>query len=152
MEAYSANLVLVNFVMVSICFEIFWRALALLAAYRSRWKVNQAHRAFLIELLHLLEEAGISSAQVVSVLSRRGINASPNIQSASPSVDVVILLVVAVDLSGDPSLMIRAGQRLGVTSFGSFWFRLNELREPTRSCPITDSLWAGLIPSGLYST
>ena len=87
-------------------------------------KVNQAHRAFLIELLHLLEEAGVSSAQFVSELSRRGINASPNIQSVSPGVDALILLGVAVDLSGDPSLMIRAGQRLGVASYGSFGFAL----------------------------
>jgi len=87
-------------------------------------KVNQAHHAFLKELLHLLEEAGVSSEQLVAELARRGINASPNAQAVSSGADGLVLLEAAIDLSGDPSLMIRLGQQLGIASYGSFGFAL----------------------------
>jgi AraC-like DNA-binding protein len=87
-------------------------------------KVNQVHQAFLNELLHLLEEAGVSPEQLFAELARRGIVASPNAQAVSSGVDGMVLLDAAVDLSGDPCLMIRLGQQLGIASYGSFGFAL----------------------------
>ena len=87
-------------------------------------KVNQAHHAFLGELLHQLQEAGVSSEQLIAELARRGIDASPGFQAIGPGFDALVLLETAVDLSGDPCLMIRTGQQLGIASFGSFGFAL----------------------------
>ena len=87
-------------------------------------KINQAHRAFLNELLHLLKEAGVSPEQLVAELARRGIAASPNSLTDISGVNALVLLETAVDLSGDPCLMIRVGQQLGIASFGSFGFAL----------------------------
>ena len=87
-------------------------------------KVNQVHRAFLKELLHLLEEAGVSPEHVFAELARRGITASPNALAASPGVDSLVLLEAASDLSGDPCLIIRVGQELRIERFGSLGFAL----------------------------
>jgi AraC-like DNA-binding protein len=87
-------------------------------------KINQAHHAFFNQLLHLLEEAGVSPEQLFAELARRGINASPNAQAVISGVDALVLLEAAFDLSGDPSLMIRLGQQLGIASYGSFGFAL----------------------------
>ena len=87
-------------------------------------KVNQAHHAFFNQLLHLLEEAGVSPAQLFAELAQRGIVASPNAQAVGSGVDAMVLLEAAVDLSGDPCLMIRLGQQLGIASYGSFGFAL----------------------------
>ena len=87
-------------------------------------KVNQAHHAFLNALLVLLKDAGVSSEQLLAELTRRGIAASPNIQAVSSGSDRMILLEAAVDLSSDPTLMIRLGQQIGIASFGSFGFAL----------------------------
>jgi AraC-like DNA-binding protein len=98
-------------------------------------KVNQAHHAFLNELLHQLREAGVSSERLVAELARRGISASPNAPAVSSGVDALVLLETAVDLSGDPCLMIRVGQQLGIASYGSFGFALmscENVRETVR--------------------
>ena len=98
-------------------------------------KVNQAHHAFLSELLHLLEDVGVSPEQLVAELAQRGVAASPGDQTVGSDVDGLLLLEAAVDLSGDPSLMIRLGQQLGIASYGSFGFALMScanLRESVR--------------------
>jgi AraC-like DNA-binding protein len=87
-------------------------------------KVNQAHPAFLDKLLHVLKEAGVSPGQLVAELARRGIAVSPNALTDISGVDALVLLETAVDLSGDPCLMIRLGQQIGIASFGSFGFAL----------------------------
>jgi AraC-like DNA-binding protein len=90
----------------------------------SKMKANQGHRAFFNQLLHLLEEAGVSAAQLGAELTRRGIKASPTAESVGSGVDGLVLLEAAFDLSGDPSLMIRLGQQIGIASFGSIGFAL----------------------------
>jgi AraC-like DNA-binding protein len=98
-------------------------------------KINQAHHAFLNQLLHLLKDAGVSPEQLVAELARRGVTASPNAPAVSSGVDALVLLETAVDLSGDPCLMIRVGQQLGIASYGSFGFALMScanVRESTR--------------------
>jgi AraC-like DNA-binding protein len=87
-------------------------------------KVNQAHHAFLDKLLHVLKEAGVSPEQLVAELARRGIAVSPNVLTDISGVDALVLLETAVDLSGDPCLMIRLGQQIDIASFGSFGFAL----------------------------
>ena len=87
-------------------------------------KVDQAHHAFIVELRHLLEEAGISPAKLVAELARRGVVASPAIQDVSSAADRLILLEAAVDLTQDSSLMLRVGQQFDIASFGIFGFAL----------------------------
>ncbi|MCX2975005.1 AraC family transcriptional regulator [Halieaceae bacterium IMCC8485] len=87
-------------------------------------KVNQAHHAFLDKLLHLLREAGVSPEQLVAELARRGIAASPNALTDISGADALVLLETAVELSGDPCLMVRLGKQLGIANFGSFGFAL----------------------------
>ncbi len=87
-------------------------------------KVDQAHRAFFRQLLQLLEESGVSPEQLFAELARRGITASPKTLAANSGAGGLVLLEAAVDLSGDPCLMIRLGQQLGIGSFGSIGFAL----------------------------
>lgn len=93
--------------------------------------VNQIHQAFLKELLHLLEDAGVRPSQLFAEFSQRRIAPSPDAEA----IKNLVLIETAVELSGDPSLMIRVGQRLGITGYGSFGFALMScanLRDATR--------------------
>lgn len=87
-------------------------------------KVNQAHHAFITQLLQLLKMAKVSPDQVVAELARRGIDASPKALDDTSDLEALALLETAVELSGDPCLMIRLGQQLGINSYGSFGFAL----------------------------
>ena len=87
-------------------------------------KVNQVHYAFFNQLLQLLEDAGVGREQLIAELGRRGVNTSPDAESVSSGVEGMVLLETASDLSGDPSLMIRLGQELGIASYGSYGFAL----------------------------
>jgi len=98
-------------------------------------KVNLAHHAFFNQLLQLLDDAGVSREQLIAELARRGVNTSPAAESVSSGVEGMVLLETASDLSGDPSLMIRLGQELGIASYGSYGFALMScanVRESTR--------------------
>ena len=87
-------------------------------------KINQAHQAFLNQLLQRLQEDGVSPEQLVAELARRGIKATPNTVAVISGVEALVLLETALDLSDDPCLMISLGQQLGIASFGSFGFAL----------------------------
>lgn len=85
-------------------------------------KLNRVQREFFRELLSFLEESGVSSEQLFSELRRRGVTASSINQAAFQGSEAMVLLETAVDLSGDPCLAIRLGQKLGIASYGSFGF------------------------------
>lgn len=87
-------------------------------------KVNQVQREFFRQLISLLEEAGVSPEQLANELRLRGVTASGTGQAVFADSEARVLLETAVDLSGDPSLMIRLGQELGITCYGSFGFAL----------------------------
>jgi hypothetical protein len=82
--------------------------------------LNQTHQAFLRQLLCLLDEAAVEPQLFTTELKRRGITRPFAVEGE----DALVLLEAAVDLSGDPSLMIRLGQELGIKSYGSFGFAL----------------------------
>ena len=81
---------------------------------------SQVQYAFFNQLSERLREAGVSSQQLLDELAVRGIT-DP---LAPEGGDGLKLLEAAVDLSKDPCIMIRMGQQLGVTAFGSFGFAL----------------------------
>ena len=82
--------------------------------------VNQTNQVFLRRLLCLLDEAAVEPELFTSELERRGIARLFAVEGE----DSLVLLEAAVDLSGDPSLMIRLGQELDIKSYGSFGFAL----------------------------
>jgi AraC-like DNA-binding protein len=98
-------------------------------------KINQVQREFFRQLISLLAEAGVSPEQLFRELRSRGVTASGATQALASGTDEIVLLEAAVDLSGDSCMAIRAGQRLGVASYGSFGFALMScasLRESIR--------------------
>ena len=76
------------------------------------------HPAFFLQLTCLLKEAGVSEQQFFDELDSRGISDPLKAER----IGAMTLLEAAVDLSKDPCLMIRLGQQLGITAFGSFGF------------------------------
>ena len=82
--------------------------------------VNQTHQEFLRQLLCLLSDAAVEPELFLDELERRGIDHPFNVEGEG----ALALLEAAVDLCGDPSLMIRLGQKLGIKSYGSFGFAL----------------------------
>ena len=82
--------------------------------------VNQTHQAFLRQLLWFLDEAAVEPELFMTELERRGIDRPFEVEGEG----ALVLLEAAVDLCGDPSLMIRLGQKLGIKSYGSFGFAL----------------------------
>ena len=98
-------------------------------------KVNGVQREFFRQLISLLEEAGVSPEQLFRELRARGVTASGTTRALVSVNDEMVLLETAVELSGDPCLAIRAGQQLGIASYGSFGFALMScanLREAVR--------------------
>ncbi|MAW53320.1 MAG: AraC family transcriptional regulator [Geminicoccus sp.] len=87
-------------------------------------RVYQAHYALREELIRLLKDKGVSQDQLFADLSRRGISPLPPADGLRPIDEGLVALEAAVELSGDPCLMIRLGQRLGLASYGSFGFAL----------------------------
>ena len=87
-------------------------------------KINRVQREFFRELLSLLEKSGVSPEQLFKELRRRGVTASSPGQAAFAGSEAMVLLETAVELAGDPRLVIRLGQQLGIASYGSFGFAL----------------------------
>ncbi len=87
-------------------------------------KVDLVQREFFKQLVSALEEAGVSLAQLLEELQQRGVATSRNRIPRFADSDARILLESAVELSGDPCLLLRVGQALGIASYGSFGFAL----------------------------
>jgi AraC-like DNA-binding protein len=87
-------------------------------------KVNRVQREVFRQLISLLEETGVSPSQLLDELRRRGVALSGTRQGGYSDAEAVVLLEAAVDLSGDPCLMLRLGQELGIACYGSFGFAL----------------------------
>ena len=87
-------------------------------------KVNQVQREFFRQLLSVLEKAGVTPEQLFGELGQRGVSVSGTAQAVFSGSEALVLLETAVDLSGDPCLLLRLGQELGIASYGSFGFAL----------------------------
>ena len=98
-------------------------------------KVNRVQRDVFIHLLSELDKAGVAPRQLFSEIRQRGVTLSDTSQAVVAGPDAMILLEAAVALTGDPCLALRLGQRVGITSYGSFGFALMScanLRESVR--------------------
>lgn len=117
---------------------------------------KQIQHSFFFRLINVLKEAGVSPERLFSELTRRGIAASPNTKTVISGVEGLVLIEVACDLSGDPCLMIRLGQQLGIASYGSFGFALMScanVRESTGLMlrygqVLLRTSWTDLLPIG----
>jgi len=97
-------------------------------------KTNRLQRDLFTQLLFELEKAGITPEQLRLQCRRNGMSASVSGQSVIFGSDSLVLLETAVELTGDPSLALRLGQRIGINSYGAFGFALMScanLREST---------------------
>ena len=91
-------------------------------------KQDQVQREFFRGLLALLQAEGVSPEQLQDELERRGVLSSEDQRSLYHDAYALGFLQAAVELSGNPCLLIRLGQELGIEVFGSFGFAL-------MSCP-----------------
>jgi AraC-like DNA-binding protein len=87
-------------------------------------KVDQFQATFFSQLLFMLEEAGVRREQLLDELLQQDVTISGADQGGFSGTDAPVLLETAVKLSGDPCLMLRLGQQLGIECFGSFGFAL----------------------------
>lgn len=98
----------------------------------TRREVGRVKRDLVLELLALLEEARITPSQLISYARTKGLSEA-KIGEHTPF-DSVIMLESATELTGDPYLGLRLGQRLGIESYGTLGFALMScanLREST---------------------
>lgn len=98
----------------------------------TRMEVGRVKRDLVLELFALLEKARITPPQLVSYARAKGLS-DARIGEHTPF-DSVIMLESAAELTGDPYLGLRLGQRLGIESYGTFGFALMScanLREST---------------------
>lgn len=87
-------------------------------------KVDQVQREFFRQLVLLLEESQVSPEQLIAEVERRGVSVSGSNPGVFAGSKALVLLEAAVQLSGVPSLMLRLGQALGISAYGSFGFAL----------------------------
>jgi AraC-like DNA-binding protein len=92
-------------------------------------KTSQLQRDVYSHLVSELEETGITLEQLLSEFKRKEESETTDSQSKA-----LLRLETAVELSRDPTLALRLGQRIGIGSYGSFGFALMScanLREST---------------------
>jgi len=87
-------------------------------------KLNRLHHDLFKQLLSELETAKVSLDKLFSKASLQGVDTSNSSQTAFSGLESLVLLEAAVELTGDPCLAIRLGQRIGIDSYGTFGFAL----------------------------
>jgi AraC-like DNA-binding protein len=87
-------------------------------------KVNRVQRDLFIMLLLELESAGVRPERLFSKTGTGDAKVSSAGHKALAGEESLLLLETAVKLTGDPTLGIRLGQQLGITSYGTFGFAL----------------------------
>jgi AraC-like DNA-binding protein len=87
-------------------------------------KVDRLQREVFRQLILLLEESGVSPRQLLDELRERGVAVTQATLGEFTGSEAVVLIETAVDLASDPCLMLRLGQALGITCYGSFGFAL----------------------------
>lgn len=97
-------------------------------------RTHQLQRDVFAQLLAVLQEAGISADQLLRTSREKGGPELFSGQTGLSGTEALILLEVAVELSGDTGLPLRLGQQVGIGSYGTFGFALMScanLREST---------------------
>jgi AraC-like DNA-binding protein len=87
-------------------------------------KINRLQRDIFTQLLSELEKARVNPEQLLRECQIKGMSALASGQSVFSGTDSLIILEAAVELTGDPSLPLRLGRRVGIDSYGTFGFAL----------------------------
>ena len=89
-------------------------------------KTSRLQRDVFTHLLSELEKAGVTPVQLLSqISSSEGLAlASVSGLNETSERDPLVTLEAAVNLSDDPALTLRLGQRIGIDSYGTFGFAL----------------------------
>jgi AraC-like DNA-binding protein len=87
-------------------------------------KINRLQRDIFSQLLSELEKARVTPEQLLRESQIKGMSALVSGQSVFSGTDSLIILETAVGLTGDPSLPLRLGRRVGIDSYGTFGFAL----------------------------
>ena len=87
-------------------------------------RASRIQRDIFTQLLSELERAGVTAEQLLTQSRINGMSDSALNQRELSGGDALVMLETAVQLSGDPTLALRLGQRVGIDSYGAFGFAL----------------------------
>jgi AraC-like DNA-binding protein len=87
-------------------------------------QLNRLHHDLFKQLMIELEMARIKPEKLLAKLRSQGVTPTNFSQSVFLGTEALVLLEVAAELTGDPSIAIRLGQRIGIESYGTFGFAL----------------------------
>ena len=76
------------------------------------------------QLMSELEMAKVTPNKFFSKARQRGVTTTDTSQAGFSGLEWLALLETAIELTGDPCLAIRLGQRIGIESYGTFGFAL----------------------------
>jgi AraC-like DNA-binding protein len=87
-------------------------------------QLNRLQRDLFKQLMSELEKAKVSQDKLFSKSPLSPLTEPKRGQPVLAGVESLVLLETAVKLTGDPSLVIRLGQQIGIGSYGTFGFAL----------------------------
>lgn len=87
-------------------------------------QLNRLQRDLFKQLMSELEKAKVSQDKLFSNSRLSPLTEPKRGQPVLAGVESLVLLETAVKLTGDPSLVIRLGQQIGIDSYGTFGFAL----------------------------
>lgn len=87
-------------------------------------QLNRLQRDLFKQLMSELEKAKVSQDRLFSKSPLPPLTEPKRGQPVLAGVESLVLLETAVKLTGDPSLVIRLGQQIGIDSYGTFGFAL----------------------------
>ena len=87
-------------------------------------QLNRLQRDLFKQLMSELEKAKVSQDKLFSKSPLLPLTEPKRGQPVLAGLESLVLLETAVKLTGDPSLVIRLGQQIGIDSYGTFGFAL----------------------------
>ena len=87
-------------------------------------KLNRLHHDLFKQLISELEMAKVSPDKFFSKIRQQGVTTADSSEAVFSGAESLVFLETAVELTGDPCLAIRLGQRIGIESYGTFGFAL----------------------------
>jgi len=87
-------------------------------------KLNRLHYDLFNQLLSELEVAKVSPEDLFAKAQSQGITTPDSGENVFFGAEALVYLQSAAELTGDPCLAIRLGQKIGIESYGTFGFAL----------------------------
>jgi AraC-like DNA-binding protein len=87
-------------------------------------KISRLQRDVFTQLMSELDKSRVAKDQLLSLARKKGMSELVAGQTVFSGTNTLVLLEAAVELTGDRSLALRLGQRVGIDSYGTFGFAL----------------------------